>query len=197
LRQQGIPLPAGYLSYLSAFLHADGFTVENLKVGSLAEVMALQDAIVSHLDHPEWLRENSEETFADCLQNHVVIGLRHNGHIVAIAILVDAGGTSGNLQRFLSDTPVVIQSSCNLKLVAVHPDFRERGLASSLIELLEGEATKRGFRRIVCTVHPYNRASRSIFTTLGYRVKKKVQTSYGKRMIYQRTFQVLTRGAIK
>ncbi|HLE55144.1 MAG TPA: GNAT family N-acetyltransferase [Thermoplasmata archaeon] len=52
--------------------------------------------------------------------------------------------------------------------LAVHPDYRRRGLAARLVRACEKELRKRGFRIFAALVDGDNVASQELFTRLGY-----------------------------
>jgi ribosomal protein S18 acetylase RimI-like enzyme len=59
---------------------------------------------------------------------------------------------------------------CNISHVAVHPDFRRRGVARSLVETILAEAQQRGFARIELDVWSSNAEARAAFGQLGFAV---------------------------
>lgn len=52
--------------------------------------------------------------------------------------------------------------------LAVHPDWRSRGIACLAMQHLHAEALSRGARRVRLTVHPANVRAIALYTTLGY-----------------------------
>ena len=184
LRSKRIRLPDGYYSYASARLAAEGFDLQRLAGSDLEDLLALQDDVLAHIQGPS-LRTNSPETFRDCLENQFVLGARREGRLVAAGILLDVGQDDENIQTYLTQDSDVIQSSCNLKLVLVAPSSRGFGVAKLMVEQLEREASLRGHRHILCTIHPKNKPSQRLFRGLGYRRRKRVVTSYGVRYVFE------------
>lgn len=184
LRFKRIRLPDGYYSYASARIAAEGFDLQRLTVSDLEDLLELQNDVLAQIHGPS-LRTNSPETFLECLANHFVLGARREGRLVAAGILLDVGQRDENIQTYLTQHSDVIQSSCNLKLVLVAPNSRGFGVAKLMVEQLEREASLRGHRHILCTIHPKNKPSQRLFRGLGYRRRKRVATSYGVRYVFE------------
>lgn len=52
--------------------------------------------------------------------------------------------------------------------LAIHPDYRRKGIAKVLIDVLEGALKKRG-RKIICTlIEDWNESSFALFKKMGY-----------------------------
>ena len=186
LRNSALKLPDSYFSYAHARLEAKGVRLARITLEDLPEVLALQETVAATITGTGWLRENDEESFRDCIQNHTALAARSDGRMVGAAILVNAGHGAENIQRYLTDNTRVWDQSCNLKVVLVHPESQRLGLARVLVESLERQAISEGMLHMLCTIHPHNRASQALFEGLGYFRKKRVQTSYGKRNVFQR-----------
>lgn len=185
LRSTRTRLPDGYFSYACAHLAVEGFVFSPLTVTDLDDLLELQDDVKANLENKALLRENSPEMFQDCLENQFVLGARSGGRLVAAGILVDVGQDEENIQKYLTQDSELINASCNLKLILVAPDSRGFGLAKFIVELLEREASGRGQRFMLCTIHPKNQASQRFFGGLGYRRRKRVATSYGARYVFE------------
>lgn len=52
--------------------------------------------------------------------------------------------------------------------VAVHPDYRERGIGKSLLQAVEEVATARGHRRMTLEVRVSNESAHRLYCKLGY-----------------------------
>ena len=184
LRAKRIRLPDGYFSYATARAAGHGFALRRLVPSDLAALLQLQDDVLADIQGP-LLRANSPEVFQDCLQNQFVLGAIREGRLVAAGILLDVGQEDENIQTYLSRDSDAIEASCNLKLVLVEPNSRGFGVAKLIVEQLEREASLRGRRHILCTIHPKNRLSQRLFGGLGYRRRKRVVTSYGVRYVFE------------
>lgn len=186
LREEGLPIHPGYYAYVQAITEAKGWQLEPLDPDDLTAVLDLQERVHRSLAKPEWLRINTDVMWKECLLDHTTIGARCNGELAAVAVLYDGGRGEESIRRYFTTDPEALDRSINLKVVLVDPAHRRMGLACSLIELLEKEAISQGKREILCTIHPGNRPSRSLFARLGYHRVGTVETSYGRREVYRR-----------
>lgn len=189
LLDQKKPVHDGYYAYVEAVLAAKGFELVELGPEHLDDLLELQSAVQTSLAGRRWMRENTSETFAECLdpdRPHVALGALQNGVLVGAAILYDGGAGDEAIGHYLSTDITEIRSSINLKLVLTAPGLRRHKLGATLITLLEQRACRLGRHEIVCTIHPRNAPSRALFTKLGYRRLGRVTTGYGSRLVYGR-----------
>ncbi|MFT4299981.1 MAG: GNAT family N-acetyltransferase [Aeromicrobium sp.] len=191
----GVPIHDGYYSYIEELSRAKGFDIDDLAVGDLPDLMALQLDVTAALGDGAMLRANDEDMLRSCLSDHLTLGARwrDSGDLAAAAILYDGGTGEESIKKYLTDDPDEIAGTINLKLVLTSPDARHQGLARTLIELLEQRAVAAGKREILCTIHPGNKASQGLFTLLGYERVAKVTTSYGLRLVFARSLPSLTK----
>ena len=59
-----------------------------------------------------------------------------------------------------------------LHLLAVHPDARRRGIARTLVAMLESTAWQRGYREVVLETHAGWREAAHLYEALGYRLQR-------------------------
>lgn len=186
LLAQGTPIHPGYYSYVWALTEAKGYEIGRLDGDDLPALMDLQDRVQIDLGDRPWLRANTDVMLKECLVDHVTLGVRAGGELVAAAVLYDGGTGKESLRRYFTDHAVELERSINLKLVLVRPDHRREGLARALVELLEQQASDASKREVLCTVHPRNRPSSALFELLGYERIATVETVYGKRDVFAR-----------
>jgi ribosomal protein S18 acetylase RimI-like enzyme len=184
--ENDVPIHPGYHRYVRALSEAKGFEIERLGAEDLPQLMQLQDSVLASLGGRSWLRRNSEEMMSGCLTQHVTLGARHNGTLVAAAVLYDGGTGDENIRGYFTRKPQTLERAINLKAVFVSPDYGRNGLGRTLVELLEQEASAVSKAEILCTIHPHNVPSRALFTALGYRRLRRVRTKYGARLVYAR-----------
>ena len=151
------------------------------------DVLALQDRVFEALPDPAWLRRNSEAMIESCftLPNRSCTAYR-NGQLVGFSTLFRAGRGPESLARLLTDDVFVIESSANVKTILVDPDFRGRGVARDLLDIMVGSARLLHIARLHATVHPNNEPSRSLFRSAGFEPVRHVVTSYGPRDVWER-----------
>lgn len=192
LLTNGFPIHPGYYSYVRAITEAKGYDVVRLDPTDLPALEHLQTRVLESLGDDSVLRANTGQMLKECLADHVTLGIVESGELVAAAILYDAGTSGESIRGYLTSDPVDRGHSINLKLVLVLPGHRRGGLARALIELLEHEAAERRKDEIMCTIHPRNTASKSLFTSLGYERVGRVDTEYGRRDVYGRALPPLS-----
>ena len=83
----------------------------------------------------------------------------------------------GLIVGFLSGMAVV--DEFRLHNIAVHPDFRGRGVGRGLIEAVESLCRQRDFRRILLEVRKGNEAARRLYLGLGFEAAGTRKDFYG------------------
>lgn len=118
-----------------------------LKLWELADLSSYRPLGRDSKDH--MLREMKENP-------ELFFGAFENGKLVGICIGTD-DGRKGWLNR-----------------LAVHPDYRRRGIASRLIAVTEEALRKRG-RKIICTlIEEWNTESLQLFKKMGYEIHRDI-----------------------
>ena len=189
LLDQRKPIHDGYYAYLEAVTEAKGFELVSLGPAHLDELLSLQEVVQKSLTGKPWLRENTAEAFAECLDPaspHIGLGATKDGRLVAAAILFDGGTGDESIRHYFTEDETEMRASINLKLVLADPQFQRHLLGATLVKLLEHRASGMRHREILCTIHPENTPSRRLFTKLGYKRIGKVATKYGTRLVYGR-----------
>jgi len=186
LLANGIPMHPGYYGYVAGLARAKGYEVGRLGEPDLVDLERLQEEVHGSLTDGSWLRVNSDVMLKECLVDHVTLGARFEGELVAAAVLYDGGESEENIQRYLSDDPDRLRQSINLKVVLVAPGHRRKGLSRTLVELLEQQAHDLGRTEILCTIHPQNAPSEALFRMLGYDRRATVSSAYGSRNVFGR-----------
>jgi ribosomal protein S18 acetylase RimI-like enzyme len=192
LLERGIAPHAGYYAYVRGVARAKGFEIRPVGPEDLGALEKLQRFVQEALPEQEWLRSNSADMLTECLEHHVALGAWRGDDLVAAGILYDAGAGSESIAKYLDDEKP-LEESINLKLIMVSPAEQRSGLGRTLVELLEEVATDRGKARILCTIHPGNRPSQALFTSLGYVRERRVDTHYGPRHVFGRPLPSLVR----
>lgn len=187
---------AGYAAYLEAQLAQMGFGTVRLGPTHLDELIALQARVLNTAEASSHLRENHRSLLLECLERHIVLGLFDGtGTLSAAGILYMPDREAESLSKYIYSQMSISPTIANLKVVLVEEVSRRKGLGKALVSLLEREAIKLGISELLCTIHPGNQPSRRLFTSLGYRRRKIVKTSYGRRAIYSRQILPASRSA--
>lgn len=156
-----------------------------LGVRDLLGIVELNRQVMLDMPDEDWLRDNDEAMFADCLATGEVLGAHHGEQLTGVGVLVRPGSGPESIQRYLTDDRSVLDASYNVKLVLVSPAARGSGLGYHLVESLVYLAAQEGAAHVLCTIHPKNQTSERLFTRVGFSHRALVQTSYGHRNIFE------------
>ena len=101
-----------------------------------------------------------------------------------ILLVARVSGQVAGMGLLMQPTPAVLHHTAELS-IAVHPDFRRRGVARRLIETLLPAGARHGVRLVRAWVASVNGASRALVEGLGFhemaRMKGELQRSDGRR----------------
>ena len=76
-------------------------------------------------------------------------------------------------------TGMAVVDEFHMHNLAVHPDFRGRGVARGLIKAAESLCRQRDFRRILLEVREDNEAARNLYLGLGFEAADSRKDYYG------------------
>ena len=85
-------------------------------------------------------------------------------------MLVFPGLSEENLGRDINLSETDLLKVAHMDSVAVLPQYRGHGLQNKLMQAAEAEARQRGYRYLMCTVHPDNHYSKNNVLKQGYHV---------------------------
>ncbi len=75
----------------------------------------------------------------------------------------------------------IVRETCELHRIAVHPDFRKRGIGTALMEKFLKTALEKGAEEIVLEVEEENRAALSLYMRFGFSQISIRKNYYGNR----------------
>ncbi len=73
--------------------------------------------------------------------------------------------------------------------VRTHPDFREKGVGTCLVQTAKSLAFRRGRQRATLGVEPDNARARRLYTSLGFEVYREYQGEHGERLLALQCWQ--------
>ena len=139
----------------------------------LDDILALQERAFADLPDASWLRRNSREAFALCLQPpHTALGAFYEGRLIAFAILFLGGDGKENLGLDMTMPPEDLSRVANYKIVIADPAYRGNRLQIRLGQQLEQIATELGIHTLCATCAPDNSYSLRNLLQLGYSIDK-------------------------
>lgn len=115
----------------------------------------------------------------ESIHRHHVVGLFHQQMLVAWCILVCDDDTDRNLAVAVNLRDVAIHDVLTFDYVAVHPDYRRRGIHHALIDYAIGYAKKKRKAVILAVTSPKNIASRNGFVRKGFEIINPSIPLYG------------------
>lgn len=131
------------------------------------------ESVVDSLEEKEWFAADSAEYILQILKEGTGIGFKAtealSGRLAGIFMMVFPGRSEENLGRDIGFPDQELEKVVHMDTVAVLPEFRGHHLQSRLMRAAEEEAARRGYRYLMCTVHPENRYSRENVLKQGYR----------------------------
>lgn len=187
-------LPEGYYAYVRARAASRGHRVAKLGVDDLPALLELQSDVLAGLGSSGWLRDNPPHLLEESLRDHDALGAWDaDDRLVGAALLYDGGQGEENIRHYFTTDPAALAAAINLKLVLLRPEARGAGLARAMVELLEQRAIELGKSELLCTIHPGNVPSTSLFRSLGYRKVGRVRSGYGPRNVFARPIPAAAR----
>lgn len=90
-------------------------------------------------------------------------------HLAGVFIAEIPGRSETNLGRHIHFTEEQLLQVAHMDTAAVRADCRGHALQRRLMEAAEADLKARGFRYLMCTVHPDNPYSRGNLVNMGYR----------------------------
>ena len=131
-----------------------------------------------NMEHKEWFALEDEDYIRNGLMEGRGLGYK--------AVESDTGTPAGvflvvfpeeqdNLGRDCGMDPDSLSYVAHMDIAAVLPEFTGWGLQRKMMLYAEEEIRRKGYRHLMCTVHPDNRFSRNNVIKAGYR---PVKTAY-------------------
>ena len=144
--------------------------IARLGIGRIDEVLALQRTVVDSLDAPELFNTESRGYFEDLiLRSGDVPGAIAEDRLVAYRgakLILDE---DDNLGKDIGLPDAELPCVAHFDMIAVHPEFRRKGIAHRLNLQAREQMRHEGKRHVLATVSPKNTASIRMFLKLGMR----------------------------
>lgn len=151
------------------------FILRQAGEADLSGIMTVMDTAARLTEPKEWFVSDD----ADYVKKHLtdaasgfVLAAEVNGTVAAFFMVHFPGLSENNLGRELGFSDEQLLRSAHMDSAAVLPGYRGHKLQARLCLLAEEELKKRGFRHLLCTVHPDNRFSLENMQKNGYEIKK-------------------------
>lgn len=150
----------------------DGFRMKFLDEKALPDILSLQEEVARCLPDPKIFHLQSEESLWHNFQiERSVIGVLAEDRLAAFSIIRVPGDASENLGRDLSIPSEELGNVAHLQAIAVHPEYRGRGLQRKMERAHIGVIEEMGFKHVCCTIAPQNPVSLHNTLECGFLIK--------------------------
>ena len=152
----------------------DHFILREAGPGDLDGVMNVMEAAARLTRPKEWFVPDDADYVAahlDMRQGFVQAAEAEDGRIAAFFMVHFPGLADNNLGRELGFSEQELLRCAHMDSAAVLPEYRGFGLQRRLCRMAEQRAGEKGFRHLLCTVHPDNRFSLQNMQQSGYEIR--------------------------
>ncbi len=139
--------------------------------GDIPALLELMSRVYEEMEHKEWYAADGEEFLKAHVSREGFLlkaADESSGALAGFLAVRIPGEAEDNLGRCLGYDRSLLARTAHMESAAVDARFRGWGLQGRLMEEAEAILAKRGFCRLLGTVHPDNRYSRNHFLRLGY-----------------------------
>ena len=150
------------------------FILRQAGEADLSGIMTVMDTAARLTEPKEWFVSDD----ADYVEAHLesekgfVFIAEDSGTVAAFFMVHFPGLSENSLGRELGFSGEELLLCAHMDSAAVLPEYRGHKLQARLCALAEEELKKRGYRYLLCTVHPDNRFSLENMQQSGYEIKK-------------------------
>jgi len=150
-----------------------------IRKGTLSDTeqfITLLQEVRQGMSHKEWLYLDAPEEVRQMMtEGTMKLWVAMDGDRMAAAFdILLPGSASFNYGYDLEFEEADLLRVVNMDTVAVRQPYRGMGLHKRLMQVVEQEVAQRGFRILLCTVHPDNHFSLNNFLAQGYSIERKL-----------------------
>ena len=158
------------------------FRIERADITDYQMFADIIQTVWNALDKKEWfVADNAEYTY-EMLQSGRGMGYKavdsNTGMTAGVFMAVIPGISRENLGRDAGMGDQELSLVAHMDSIAILPEYRGYKLQYRLMQTAEGDLREKGFRYLLCTVHPDNRYSRDNIVSQGYK-SVAVKEKYG------------------
>lgn len=158
------------------------FRIEKADAGLYQEIEDIIESVWEQIENKDWfVADNAEYTYRVLNEGNgaaYVAVEEESGRKAGVFLTVFPGNSEHNLGRDAGLSKEELEYVAHMESVAVLPEFRGHQLQYRLMQEGERELRKRGYRYLMCTVHPDNVFSLNNVRKQGYEIVK-VGEKYG------------------
>lgn len=140
-------------------LGGESFTVSELSLENIDEILALQDTVIDSLEKKETLQPLTQEEYRNILSgNGLMLGVFLEERLIGFRALLVPEIDEDHLGRDIGLSEEELPGVIYQEISIVHPNYRGNRLQQTLAILIMQELmkTENGITHICCTVAPFN-----------------------------------------
>ena len=161
------------------------FRIKKAKLNDVHAVAALIRAVWEQMDNREWFVMDEADFLKDVLESgrgFIYMAIDAGTEKLAgVMDILTPGLEKDNLGYDAGFREEKLLSTAHVDSVAILPEYRGMRLQAILMEAAEQELAVKGYRYMMCTVHPDNSFSRNNMVRQGYRAVCRKE-KYGGRI---------------
>lgn len=156
--------------------------------GDTEQLVRFLQEVKDGMQNPEWFYLDPPEAVRKMMADGTMeLWVAVDGDkIVAAVDFLRPGLVACNYGYDLNFSEADLLRVINMDNVAVHPDYRGRGLQRILIDRAEKQLREEGNYILLCTVHPDNHFSLRNVLAQGYQIRKKTAKYGSVRYVLQK-----------
>ncbi len=139
-------------------------------------IRSLIQSVRETIEQKDWFAFENDDFVSGILssENSLVCKATEaeTGELAGVFIADIPGTGPENLGRDIGLPEEELQYVAHMDVAAVLPQYRGNRIQHKLMQLAEAELVRRGYRYLMCTVHPDNAHSNSNVQEQGYRIVK-------------------------
>lgn len=150
------------------------FSIERAAAHEFQTLADVIDAVWNQIENKDWFVADNSENIHDLLQEENGIGYKaigkESGKIAGVFVVTFPGRQEENLGWDIGLPEEELVKVAHMESVAILPEYRGNGLQYTLMQTAEKELRQRGYRYLLCTIHPENTFSKDNAIRQGYEV---------------------------
>ncbi|MBS5956494.1 MAG: GNAT family N-acetyltransferase [Clostridiales bacterium] len=150
------------------------FSIERAYLNDSQVLSEIIESAFREIERKEWFVADDSESIRCLIKEEKGIAYkaveRNTGEVAGVLIAAMYGMGEENLGHDIGLAKEELKTVAHMESVAVLPKYRGYGLQYSLMQEAQKELVLRGFRYLMCTIHPDNFYSKSNAVRQGYEV---------------------------
>lgn len=150
------------------------FIIEKAALKDSEQMAAVIQEVWEKIERKEWFVADQAEYIYHLLNENKGLGYKaiypDTGEMAGVFLVFFPEKGEKNLGRDIGISDEELELVAHMDSVAILPKFRGKKLQYKLMQAAEEELKGRGFRYLMCTVHPENNYSKNNILKQGYEV---------------------------